>query len=65
MNNPFDALKSFIQNTQQRYGSNFDPSIVARNMLGGNCNTPQEALDLLFRSGKINQEQYNTFVRML
>lgn len=65
MNNIFDAVKSFMQNAQQRYGNNFDPSIVARNMLGGNCNTPKDALDLLFRSGKINQEQYNTFARML
>ena len=36
-----------------------------KNMLGGNCNTPQEALDLLLRSGRISQEQYNTFVKML
>lgn len=63
--NPFDAIKMFMQNTQQRYGNNFDPSVMAKNMLGGNCNTPQEALDLLLRSGRISQEQYNTFVKML
>ena len=63
--NPFDAIKMFMQNTQQIYGSNFDPSVMAKNMLGGNCNTPQEALDLLLRNGRISQEQYNTFVKML
>ena len=63
--NPFDAIKMFMQNTQQRYGNNFDPSVMAKNMLGGNCNSPQEALDLLLRSGRISQEQYNTFVKML
>ena len=28
--NPFDAIKMFMQNTQQRYGSNFDPSVMAK-----------------------------------
>lgn len=63
--NPMDTIKMFVQNVQQRYGNNFDPSIMAKNMLGGNCNTPQEALDLLLRNGKISQEQYHMFIRMI
>jgi len=65
INNPMNAITSFIQSAQQRYGNNFDPSVTARNMLGQNCNTPKEALDLMLRTGRINQSQYDMFLRML
>lgn len=34
-------------------------------MLGQNCNTPQEALQLMLKAGKINEQQYGMLLKML
>lgn len=36
-----------------------------QNMLGNGCATPQQALQKLLQDGKINQAQYEQFLRML
>ena len=58
-------FKSFMSGAQSRFGQNFDPSSVCKNMLGNGCATPQQALQQLLQSGKINQAQYEQFSRML
>lgn len=63
--NVMQLLQQFIFGARQQYGSNFDPSVIAKNMLGNNCATPQQALQQLFQSGKINQAQFEMFSKML
>lgn len=65
MNNLFQTISQFVTGVKQQHGQDFNPEQTAKNMLGGNCQTPKQALDMLLQSGRINQEQYNTFVKML
>lgn len=65
MNNPADLISNFIFGAKQRYGENLNPETTAKNMLGQNVNTPQEALDLMLKSGRINQQQYELYSKML
>ena len=65
MMNPFEMVQMFANNVKAQHGQNFDPKQTAQNMLGQNCNSPQEALQLMLRSGKINQQQYDMFSKML
>ena len=64
-NNIAQMLQSFITGAQQKYGQGFDPSTGAKSMLGNNCSTPQQALQTMLQSGRITQEQYNMFSKML
>ena len=59
------ALNAFKQSTQVKYGQNFDPCTTVKNMIGQNCNTPQQALAFLLQSGKINQQQYDNFIKFI
>lgn len=65
MGNLFQAFQNFMAGAKQQYGQNFDPKTMCMNMLGTNCSTPQQALQELFNKGKISQEQFNQFSRML
>lgn len=58
-------FQNFMTGAQNKYGPNFDPSTVCKNMLGNGCATPQQALQKLLQDGKINQAQYEQFLRML
>ncbi len=58
-------LPQFIQGAKQQHGNNFDPRQTVINMLGQNCNTPQEALQLMLNAGKINEQQYEMLLKML
>lgn len=63
--NLLEMVKSFQQIAQTRYGQGFDPSTMVKNMLGQNINSPQDALNMLIQTGRINQQQYNMFAKML
>lgn len=58
-------LSQFIQGAKRQHGDNFNPQQTVHNMLGQNCNTPQEALQLILKVGKINQQQYGILLKML
>lgn len=58
-------LPQFIQGAKRQHGDNFNPQQTVQNMLGQNCNTPQEALQLMLQSGRINQQQYGMLLKML
>lgn len=58
-------LPQFISGVKQQHGQDFNPHQTVQNMLGVNCNTPQETLELMLKSGKLNQQQYNTAINML
>lgn len=58
-------LPQFIQGAKQQHGNNFDPRQTVINMLGQNCNSPQEALQLMLNNGQINQQQYEQGSKML
>jgi len=58
-------LPKFIQGAKQQYGNNLDPRQIVQNMLGQNCNTPQDALQLMLKAGKINEQQYGMLLKML
>lgn len=58
-------LQSFITAAQQRFGRNLDPSAIARSMIGNGCSSPQQALEVMFKTGRISQEQFNMYSRML
>jgi hypothetical protein len=65
--NPIDQ---FVQMAKQRFGNNIDPRITALNLMGMNGNpnspqTPQQALLQMYQSGRINQQQYETYMRMI
>ena len=64
-NNLFQAFQNFMAGAKQQYGQGFDPKSMCMNMLGTNCSTPQQALQQLLQSGKISQEQFNQFSRMI
>lgn len=63
--NMFQVLSQFVTGVKQQHGDNFDPEQTAKNILGINCQTPQQALDAMLQSGRINQQQYNMFKGML
>ena len=63
--NFMQMFQTFMAGAQNKFGQNFDPSSVCKNMLGNGCATPQQALQQLLQSGKINQAQYEQFSRML
>lgn len=65
MNNLIQILPQFIQGAKQQHGDNFNPQQTVQNMLGQNCNTPQDALQLMLKAGKINQQQYGILLKML
>lgn len=58
-------FQNFMTGARSKFGQNFDPSTVCKNMLGNGCATPQQALQKLLQDGKINQAQYEQFLRML
>lgn len=63
--NLMQMLPQFIQGAKQQHGDNFNPQQTVQNMLGQNCNTPQEALQLMLNNGQINQQQYDMLLKML
>ena len=63
--NLMQMLPQFIQGAKQQYGDNFNPQQTVQNMLGQNCNSPQEALQLMLNNGQINQQQYEQVSKML
>ena len=58
-------LQSFINAAQPRFGNNLDPSTVVRSMIGNSCSSPRQALEMMFKTGRISQEQFNMYSRML
>lgn len=63
--NPFEAIKMF-QQTAQRQNPNLDPAATAKNMLGDpNIQTPAQALEKLYQSGRIDQAAYEMFKGMV
>ena len=59
--NPVDAVKMFMQGAQKQ-NPNFDPAATARNMLGDpNVQTPAQALEKLYQSGRIDRATYGMF----
>lgn len=63
--NPVDAVKMFMQGAQKQ-NPNLDPAATAKNMLGDpNIQTPAQALEMLYRSGRIDQAAYETFKGMV
>lgn len=62
MNNQIEAFANAVKS---QYGQNFDPVSFSQKMLGQQVSTPRQALDLMLRTGRINQQQYNTFIKML
>lgn len=65
MNNLIQILPQFIQGAKQQHGDNFNPQQTVQNMLGQNCNSPQEALQLMLNNGQINEHQYGQISKML
>lgn len=65
MNNLLQILPQFIQGAKQQHGNNLDPRQIVLNRLGQNCNSPQEALQLMLNNGQINQQQYEQVSKML
>ena len=63
--NILQMLSQFIAGAKQQHGNDFNPEQTAKNMLGFDCQTPQQALDALLQSGRINHQQYNMFKGML
>lgn len=63
--NPIEAAQMFANAVKAQHGQNFNPQQTAQNMLGQNCNSPQEALQLMLRSGRITQQQYELYSKML
>lgn len=62
MNN---QIETFANAVRTQYGQNFDPSNMAQKMLGQQVSSPRQALDLMLRMGRINQQQYNMYIKML
>ena len=63
--NPADAVKIFMQNAQKQ-NPNLDPAATAKNMLGDpNIQTPAQALEKLYQSGRIDQAAYEMFKGMV
>lgn len=63
--NPIDTVKMFMQGAQKQ-NPNLDPEATAKNMLGNpNIQTPAQALDMLYQSGRIDQAAYEMFKGMV
>ena len=63
--NPIDAVKMFMQGAQ-RQNPNLDPAATAKNMLGDpNIQTPAQALEILYQSGRIDRAAYEMFKGMV
>lgn len=63
--NPADAVKIFMQNVQKQ-NPNLDPAATAKNMLGDpNIQTPAQALEKMYQSGRIDQAAYEMFKGMV
>lgn len=62
MNN---QIETFANAVRTQYGQNFDPSNMAQKMLGQQVSSPRQALDLMLRTGRISQQQYNMYIKML
>lgn len=63
--NPIDAIRIFQQNAQKQ-NPNLDPAATAKNMLGDpNVQTPAQALEKLYQSGRIDQAAYEMFKGMV
>ena len=63
--NLIDAVKMFMQGAQKQ-NPNLDPAATARNMLGDpNVQTPAQALEKLYQSGRIDQAAYELFKGMV
>ena len=61
-----NPIEQFKQAAMQQYGANLDPKTMAMNLLGNsNVQTPQQALLQLYQFGRINQQQYQMYLRML
>ena len=59
--NPIDAVKMFMQGAQKQ-NPNLDPAATAKNMLGDpNIQTPAQALEMMLKTGKIDQRTYDIF----
>lgn len=65
MNNLLQILPQFIQGAKQQHGNNLDPRQIVINRLGQNCNSPQEALQLMVNSGYINPQIYDEVSKIL
>lgn len=65
MNNLLQMLPQFIQGAKQQHGNNLDPRQIVINRLGQNCNSPQEALQLMVNSGYINPQIYEEVSKIL
>lgn len=65
MNNLMQMLPQFIQGARQQHGNNLDPRQIVLNRLGQNCNSPQEALQLMLNNGQINPQMYEQVSKML
>ena len=62
---PMNAVKMFMQGAQKQ-NPNLDPAATAKNMLGDpNIQTPAQALDKLYQSGRIDQAAYEMFKGMV
>lgn len=63
--NPADAVKMFMQGAQKQ-NPNLDPAAAAKNMLGDpNVQTPAQALEKLYQSGRIDRAAYEMFKGMV
>ena len=62
---PINAVKIFMQGAQKQ-NPNLDPAATAKNMLGDpNIQTPAQALEKLYQSGRIDQAAYEMFKGMV
>lgn len=63
--NQVDAVKMFMQGAQKQ-NPNLDPAATAKNMLGDpNIQTPAQALETLYQSGRIDRAAYEMFKGMV
>ena len=62
---PIDTVKMFMQSAKKQ-NPNLDPAATAKNMLGDpNIQTPAQALEKLYQSGRIDQAAYEMFKGMV
>ena len=65
-----NPIEMFKQMAVQQYGQNLNPKTMVLNLLGQDGNTqmpqtPQQALLQLYQSGRITQQQYEQYLRMM
>lgn len=61
-NNDVEVFANAVRN---QYGQNFDPRNMVQKLLGQQVSSPRQALDLMLRMGKINQQQYINYLEKL